>query len=175
MANQHSIRTEAIYRTIPHGKRAIVLRMAPMIDIIFLLLIFFLVAGKWQPQQGQLPFKLPAAGGSTMQIGKTEPLVIKLTSRENACTAGFADQRIRLQQEQMGESLTAMLEKLKTTLEKQNRTTGDPVEIVCGDGVEWDYFAKVYNLLYGAGITEITFTVTEAEAGNDSSGKVDTE
>lgn len=175
MANQQSIRTEAIHRIIPRGKRGIVLRMAPMIDIIFLLLIFFLVAGKWKPQQGQLPFKLPAAGGSTVQIGKTEPLVIKLTSRENACLAGFAGHQIQLEQNRMGQSLTAMLKKLKTSLEKQGRNTSDPVEIICGDGVEWDYFAKIYNMLYGAGITEITFTVTESTGETNSRGKADIE
>jgi len=137
--------------------------MAPMIDVIFLLLIFFLVAGKWKPQQAQLPFELPAAGGATTQIGRAEPLVLRLTNQEGKCFVSFAGNEILLEENAPAQSLALMLGKLQNTLQTQKRNTTDPVEILCGQEVEWDYFAKVYNVLYGAGITDITFTVTEPE------------
>jgi len=54
--------------------------MAPMIDMVFLLLIFFLVAAKWRPQEDFLPFQLPLAHAQEQRIGKPEPLMIHISA-----------------------------------------------------------------------------------------------
>jgi len=35
------------------------------------------------------------------------------------------------------------------------------VEIICQPKVKWEYLAKIYNTFYGAGLTDITFAMTE--------------
>jgi biopolymer transport protein ExbD len=59
--------------------------MAPMIDMIFLLLIFFLVAAKWRPQEDFLPLQLPAAQARPSALGKPEPLILHIFATKTGC------------------------------------------------------------------------------------------
>jgi biopolymer transport protein ExbD len=168
MAVSDGLRGETLRHIFPHRKRKIALRMAPLIDVIFLLLIFFLVAGKWQPKQLQLPFNLPAAVGGISQLGKAEPLVIELSDSNGNCVAYFAGKQTQLQAGQLQLSLEQMLDELKETLQSQKRNTGDTVEIFCGEDVQWRYFARVYNILYSAGFEDITFTAETKQQYNQT-------
>jgi len=64
------------------ARRIFSLRMAPMIDIIFLLLIFFLVAAKWRPAESFLPFKLPVGAAGNQAVVRPEPLVIEISATQ---------------------------------------------------------------------------------------------
>ena len=143
-------------------RRNITLRMAPMIDIIFLLLIFFLVAGNWRPQEDFLPFKLPVAQAQSPVTEKPEPLTIHVLSTPSGCQVRFGQTHsITIDQHNNDQALIQLLEKLKQCLIEQKRFAGDPVEIICEPQVKWDYLAKIYNTLYGAGLTDIAFRMTE--------------
>ena len=53
------------------------------------------------------------------------------------------------------------MEQTKQCLLEQKRYASDPVEIVCAAKVKWENLAKIYNVLYGMGLTDITFQMTE--------------
>jgi biopolymer transport protein ExbD len=139
------------------------LRMAPMIDIIFLLLIFFIVCAKWRPQEKFLPLQLSAAGLTTGLPVKAEPLTIYIAAAHYGCNIQIGQSAyVSIRQGRVEEDLAAMLDELKDCLTAQHRLASDPVEIFCDPAVKWDYFAKIYNVLYGAGLSDITFCLTES-------------
>lgn len=53
--------------------------------MIFLLLIFFIVAGKWRPDEDFLPLKLPTADAQQQALAKPEPLEICIFNTETGC------------------------------------------------------------------------------------------
>jgi len=139
------------------------LRMAPMIDIIFLLLIFFLVCAKWRPPEQFLPLQLSTAGAAGMPLVRAEPLIIHITSYEQGCDIRIGQlTNVQIRQDRIEQDLVTLVEQLQTCLTAQHRFASDPVEIICEPDVKWDYFAKIYNVLYGVGLTDITFCLTES-------------
>ena len=69
----------------PGRKSSFTLRMAPMIDMVFLLLIFFLVAAKWRPKENFLPLQLPTAHAQDTTLGRPEPLIIHISAKQTGC------------------------------------------------------------------------------------------
>ena len=143
-------------------KRPSTLNMAPMIDMVFLLLIFFLVAAKFRPKEDFLPLQLSAAQIQGTGIGKPEPLIIQIIATQTGCEIQIGQlHTVRINDGDIEQDLAVLLEKITDSLAAQKRFAADPVEIVCDAGVKWDYLAKIYNVLYGAGLTDITFRMTE--------------
>ncbi len=143
-------------------KRSPGLRMAPMIDIIFLLLIFFLVTAKWRPEESFLPFQLPTANAAHSQFGKAEPLVINISATIGGCKVRIGGAgAIEINDANIEADLVAMMEELSNCIIEQRRLASDPIEINCGPSVKWEHLAKIYNLFFGAGLTDITFAMTE--------------
>lgn len=138
------------------------LRMAPMIDVIFLLLIFFLVAAKWRPQEDFLPFKLPTANAGTHAIAKPEPLTINLRATQSGCDVQIGQlYTVSINDQTMDGDMLTLAQQLQKCLITQNRFASDPVELICGSQVKWDHLAKIYNMFYTAGLTDITLPMTE--------------
>ena len=143
-------------------RRIFSLRMAPMIDMIFLLLIFFLVAAKWRPQENFFPFKLPAAYAQHQRIGAPEPLIIYIFAAPTGCQVQIARlHTIQIENGSIEPDLATLMEKLRESIITQKRFATDPIEVICSPKVKWDYLAKIYNVFYGAGLTDITFRMTE--------------
>ena len=151
----------------PHGRLSgsrrptFMPRMAPMIDVIFLLLIFFVLTARFRTPEQFLPFQLAQADSATQARGLVEPLVVRLNAVPEGCrvTAGSASDGIALtlKPEASPEQLVELATQLGALLKEQKRTLADPVSMECGDGVTWDHLVKVYNLLYAMGIHDITF------------------
>jgi len=161
-AGSDIIRRDFIKRLGAGRRRLFALRMAPMIDIIFLLLIFFLVAAKWRPQENFLPFQLPAVQAEQINIARAEPLVMQITETSTGCQVQIGmSYTIQVENETIEENLVVLAEKMKDCLVEQKRFTSDPIEIVCGPLVKWEHLTRIYNVLYGAGLTDITFRMTE--------------
>jgi biopolymer transport protein ExbD len=136
--------------------------MAPMIDMIFLLLIFFLVAAKWRPQEDFLPFQLPVAQAQEQRIGKPEPLIIHISATQTGCQVqiGQSD-AVQIENQTIEVNLAVLMEKMEKCLLAQKRFATDPIEIICEPEVKWEHLAKIYNMFFGAGLTDITFQMTE--------------
>lgn len=143
-------------------KCSFTLRMAPMIDMVFLLLIFFLVAAKWRPKENFLPFQLPAAQAQGDRLGRPEPLIMHISVTQAGCQVQIGQlYTIQLEDRTIETNLTELAERMRDCLVAQKRFISDPVEIVCGPQVKWEYLSKIYNILFGAGLTDITFMMTE--------------
>ena len=63
-----------------HDEDKMQLRMTPMIDVVFLLLIFFMCVSKWKLAEGNLAAELPSEGAqSTVKVPlDLEKIIIKL-------------------------------------------------------------------------------------------------
>jgi biopolymer transport protein ExbD len=139
-----------------------VLPMAPMIDVIFLLLIFFFITGKFQAVENSLPIQLAGAVTVDEAILNVEPLVINIESEAHGCAVKIATQKtITLEPENISAELDELLSTMEQVLSMQQRKLCDPIEIICERQVQWDYVAKIYNVLYGAGLSDITFRMTQ--------------
>jgi biopolymer transport protein ExbD len=143
--------------------------MAPMIDMIFLLLIFFLVAAKWRPKEDFLPMQLAAAGFGVQSVGKPEPLLIQISQGDTGCRVQIGPSYVADIPAQNPEpGLATLIEKTRQCLLDQKRYASDPVEIVCDPDVKWENLARIYNVFVGIGLNDITFRLTE-ESTDDSS------
>ena len=137
-------------------------RMLPMIDMLFLLLIFFLLTMQFRPVESYLPFQLPGEGQTATQFGKAEPLTLNLTARSDGCRIQIGHTKaIPMDSNSIDADLTAVANRIASVIKEQKRTAADPVEFVCDRGVEWQYIAKLYNILFGMGIKDITFRMTD--------------
>jgi biopolymer transport protein ExbD len=133
-----------------------------MIDIIFLLLIFFLVAGQWRPEENILPFKLPVADAGLIGVGKPEPMVLKISKTQAGCAVQIGQGRgVEISDKNIDSDLGGLMKAIEKHMRDEKRFASDPIEIVCGGEVKWEQVAKIYNMLYGAGASDITFTMTE--------------
>ena len=162
----HNNKAKILGRINGSRRNTIGLRIAPMIDMIFLLLIFFLVAARWKPKEDFLPLQLPTANAQISQsVGKPEPLAVQIATTTIGCQVqigpSYAVDISSLNPEQ---GLAIMMEKTKQCLLEQKRYVSDPVEIICAPDVKWEYVAKIYNVLVGMGLNDITFRMTETPA-----------
>jgi len=143
-------------------KSSFTLRMAPMIDMIFLLLLFFLVAAKWRPEENFLPFQLPVAQAQSHGLVKAEPLIIHIFATQAGCQVQIGQlYAVQLEDQTIEANLIELMGKMKDCLIAQKRFISDPIEIVCDASVKWEHLTKIYNIFFGAGLTDITFTMTE--------------
>jgi biopolymer transport protein ExbD len=157
-----SMQQDILNRTFSGHRRYSTLRMAPMIDMIFLLLIFFLVSAKWRPEETFLSFQLPAAQAMENRPGKPEPLLIHIFAAETGCDVRIGSmETIQIQDQTLEADLAVLMEKMQECMFAQKRFVSDPVEIICEPQVKWDYLTKIYNLFSGAGLTDITLPMTE--------------
>ena len=143
-------------------RRGSALRMAPMIDMIFLLLIFFLVTARWRPQEDFLPLRLAAAQAQEAVLGSPEALEIHILATPTGCRVRIGRlYAVPIDNEKIDANLAVLMDKIDESLHAEKRLAGDPVEIICSPDVKWEHLAKIYNLFFGAGLTDITFRMTE--------------
>ena len=153
---------DAFRRIFASRRPVFTLRMAPMIDMIFLLLIFFLVAAKWRPPEDFLPFQLPAAQAQDISLAKPEPLEIYISATQSGCQVQIGQfPVVQIEDQAIEADLVTLMEQLRKNLVAQKRFASDPIEIVCQPQVKWQHLAKIYNVFFGAGLTDITFRMTE--------------
>ncbi len=147
--NNELIATDILNRVYAKRKRPLALRMIPMIDMIFLLLIFFLVAGKWRPAENFLPVQLPTVQAQGLNLTKPEPLLIQISPTQTGCRISIGQlETAEIENQTIEAGLSILLEKLRACMLTQKRFAGDPVEIICHPQVKWEYMAKIYNTLY---------------------------
>lgn len=133
------------------------LNMTAMIDVIFLLLIFFLVAAKFRPVEDFLPVNIPSQRGGQSPLA-VEPLEIFVEQAGNACKVDMGDKTVEITDSSGRDGLRSVLE---SVLKSQGRFLSDPVEIVYGEDVIWQNVVSVYDTLYGAGLGDISFRLVD--------------
>ena len=137
------------------GDTSQTLRTTAMIDVIFLLLIFFLLTANFRPTEDFLPILLPE--GQFSSFGQVEPLVFKIKDTANGCLIDIEDYgQIVFESDKPDEFAKA----IKDVIAESGRVVSDPVQLAFEDDVVWQKQVEVYNVLYGIGVEDITFELT---------------
>ncbi len=137
------------------------LQMAPMIDVIFLLLTFFVLTVRFRPSEAQVPLQLPR-GDSSERFSIIEPLILEMTAgQEGVLIKIGTDKEILLPPEASPKEWTAAADAVEEICRRQQRRTDDPIELLCGEEVSWEAVVKMYDLLRVLGLNQIAFVVTE--------------
>ena len=134
------------------------LRMTPMIDVIFLLLTFFVLTAKFQDTEQRLPVFV---GKTTPDaaIAVDTPLAIYVQPGSDGYRITAADHpAITMMPQQPQEALLMLARHVQQTLET---STSGAIEVYYDDDVPWDVVVKVYDVLYALGTDNITFRIDE--------------
>lgn len=133
-----------------------------MIDVIFLLLTFFVLTARFRTPEEFLPIHLPTADAAVQRFGVIEPLQIDISADQACCVVRIGQlETVRIEAGRGAEGLVDFANKLTDILSQQKRTADDPIELRCDDYVTWDHLVKIYNVLQAMGINDITFRMTE--------------
>ena len=73
---------------LKHSSVASTLSLTPLIDVVFLLLIFFLVTSEFEDEERRLDIVLPSATSAVPMIGKSREIVIDIDSEGKVYLGG---------------------------------------------------------------------------------------
>ncbi len=138
----------------PRGGVPIAVNFAPMIDVTFLLLIFFLVTTTFERAEGILSSKLPKEAGAKAVALPLSPIVIRLHP------VGGDLEDVEIVIDNM-DNAPSNFEKLTEFIQQIHRTPGfdraTPVVIVADGDVRWDHIVACWNAALRAGCERIAF------------------
>jgi biopolymer transport protein ExbD len=123
--------------------------MMPLIDILFQIVIFFLIAAQIQVQERSLPIVLPQASAAMPLVSKPKEFFVQV-DREGRCYAG--GQYVDLPTLEKGLNQAATDNPLHTS-----------VVIRADKKCEWEHVVAVMNICNKVGIGD--YRVTTAEPG----------
>ncbi len=136
------------------GKSAISIQLAPMIDVTFLLLIFFLVTTTFERAEGLLASNLPQTNARPTVSLPISPVVIRI-SQEGP---GLDEYKITIDRFDGIPQNFAELSGFLVQLQDQPGFDRDtPVVIVAGNDVRWDHVVSCWNAALRAECTKIAF------------------
>ncbi len=132
--------------------------MTPMIDVIFLLLTFFVLTARFEKPEQSLPLAFGTAAAASTQ--PSVPLELSITPAEGGCAVVVnGTQRIVIAAAAPAAGLAALAEDVRSQLAAAHSQV--PVKLHCDDAASWDIVSKVYDVLYGMGARNITFVINE--------------
>ncbi len=142
----------------PRDVRGIGLNIVPLVDVTFLLMIFFVIAGSLQTWEGVLGSRmLPAvggAGGAKVAPLPLSPIVVRLT-REGASNAEYA---IRLDVPSgLLHSFNELAERLADLRQCPGFDAETPIVFVVDDDLDWDHAVNGWNAAVRAGYKKLGF------------------
>jgi biopolymer transport protein ExbD len=124
------------------------LNLAPMIDVVFLLIIFFMVGTQYSDLERSLPLDLPEVSEGGALTSAPEKRVINV----------YRDGRITLDQQSVS------LDELTNRLAQARSQYQDTGVVVRGDGAgPFQHVAEVLNACKQAGISELAISVKLAQ------------
>ncbi len=136
------------------GLVAISLNLTPMIDVVFLLLLFFLAASRFGPSEGMLPARLPARTAAvSMEIPRT-PIRVRFVAQPNQpdqCSVTI---------ERFNETplpLADLGRSLHKIQEQPGFDADTPVHLMADNDVRWDHVVNAYNAALAAGYGKVYF------------------
>lgn len=135
------------------------LNLTPMIDVVFLLLFFFLVVSRFAPREGVLPTQIPGRTAAAATDVPRTPLRIRLVAESGQggpCLATidrFNETPIPMS------ALVAALEKIRD--QNLGFDAQTPVHLVAGDDVAWDHVVNAYNAAMAARFEKVYFAGTQ--------------
>lgn len=136
------------------GLPRIALNLTPMIDMVFLLLFFFLAVSRFGPQEGMLPTQLPIRTGAAAADIPQTPIRVRFMADPadpEQCLVSvdrFNETPLAIR------SLAENLEKIKQVPGFHVRT---PIHLLAGEEVRWDHVVNAYNAAMAAGYEKVFF------------------
>lgn len=138
------------------------MRMVPMIDVVFLLLVFFLLTANFRPHEGFLPTELPRQI-THAQLSELEPLQIFLHSQpDGSCRIDIDNaSSFIIPPASKGGSFQSLSDNIQKILNDQGRNLEDPVKLVPNRDTKWNHVVKAYDALWQLSLKRIIFTMVE--------------
>lgn len=130
-------------------RREMRVNMTPMIDVVFLLIIFFLVSSHLARQESQLPLPLPTAESGQEVVEDRDRVVVNLLSDGTMRFAGRNVNASELQRRLVNEVATG-----KTDLEVRIRSDRD---------VPYQFVQPILSAIAKARVNNVTFAVTRPQ------------
>lgn len=128
--------------------------LAPMIDMTFLLLIFFLVTSTFEQAEGILASQMPDTGPVTGVPLPISPIVLRITQTG----PGHDDYRIEIDNFSItAKTFSELPEVLKTIQSQPGFDRDTPVVIVAKSDVKWDHLVSAWNAALRADCQRIAF------------------
>jgi biopolymer transport protein ExbD len=153
-----TIRKESARSRLEKGSVGM-LNIVPMLDILFMLLIFFLCFGLALAPEGALPAKLPASHGQAAGTMPLTPIEIHLSPVGGG---------VQVQVRPLGGQVTSMADlydRMRALSESRDFGVDAPVIILPGADVPMAVVADAYNAAFQAGFKEIVFGEKTEDAG----------
>lgn len=126
------------------------LTLTPLIDVVFLLLIFFLVASRFSEEERQLDLNLPSVSEAMSVTAPINEIVINI----DAAGQFFIDGSFR-----QIEEVEMILKRART-----NNPHSQAVVIRADKQTDWDHVATAMNLCKKVGIEEFTATTDDPDS-----------
>ena len=142
------------------GPVRVQLLIVPLIDMVFLLLAFFLLTADFRESEGFLPAAVGQVGGRVAAV-EVEPLWIGLEDMSGGgCLVRVGDSAgVVLDTLDVEGGLDELGSVVRETLVRQGRLPEDPVRFQPGQQVLWEHVVRVYDVLWRLGMDEVVFVV----------------
>lgn len=131
------------------------LNLTPMIDLVFLLLFFFLVVSRFGALEGVLPTQIPTRSPAIADEVPRTPIRVRLTSQPGQPAI------CRVTIDRFNETPLELSALLDALMKIRNLDAGfdqhTPVHLIAGDDVAWDHVVNAYNAAFAAQYTRIYF------------------
>ena len=138
-------------KNTPHRTKPAELQMTPIIDVIFLLLIFFMCTAHFYPPEEILPMDTTLPGSLSAEVVLPDPVNL-----DTVLIRIFFDQETHWQVE--GNQCSTLRE-VQNILQLLRKTKSDiPVIIESADGVPVEKVIDVYDLCRSVGLSRIQFS-----------------
>lgn len=135
---------------LKHSSSAATLSLTPLIDVVFLLLIFFLVTSEFEDEERRLDIVLPSATSAEPMISKSREIVVDIDSVGVVYLSG--------QSTSLG-TLETMFERAVA-----DNPTGQSVVIRADRAASFQPVVDVMDLCNRSGIDNYSVTTTEGPA-----------
>lgn len=134
------------------------LDIAPLIDVSFLLLIYFLVTSTMQPKEGDLDITFPATQTDQVDVPPVDPLSIHLRE-DGVILAGVGGAEEELEADITSRRAPRLLEKLREYKSVADTSGSTPFVVVrADDGAKQQRFIDIVNALSIVKISNVTIT-----------------
>jgi biopolymer transport protein ExbD len=142
------------------GVKRVELAMTPMIDIVFNLVIFFLLMPSFEAAEGYLPTNLPNTMGDDLSAPSPDGIRIDLEHVERGRNSA-SQARVYLNRELVGDvaTLRARLRETGRRLSASNASGKKPPVTIAPDMAVWHkHVVAAFDAAIDAGFTDIRFT-----------------
>ena len=156
----HEKKTFRAFLSRRREKKKLQLRMVTLIDVVFLLLIFFLLTANFRAKEGFLPADLPREV-RTAVISEVEPLPLRLESQsDGSCQIRIGrDQLLTVAAKDEKGGFAELQTRLNAVLETQRRRRTDPIRLMPTAKTSWDHVVRTYDVLWQLNLNNIIFSL----------------